>query len=65
VVGQRKGPRGANTPPVHGIKNAFANVRKLEEHLNPKGGKMHFQPTTLIQLVFGYFLSQWFNKGVI
>jgi hypothetical protein len=27
--------------------NNWANVRKSEEHLNPKGGKMRIQPITL------------------
>jgi hypothetical protein len=38
--------------------NIWANVRKFEEDLNPKSGKMRFQPTTLNHIVFGHFLSQ-------
>ena len=44
--------------------NLWANVRKLEEHLNPKGGKMRIQPITLNQKAFGHFLTQSFHKGV-
>jgi hypothetical protein len=40
-------------------------VRKLEGHLNRKGGKMRIQPITLNQIAFGHFLSQSFHKGVI
>jgi hypothetical protein len=49
------------------ITNIWVNVRKLEEHFNPKGGKMRIQPITLHinQIAFGHFLSQSFHKGVI
>jgi hypothetical protein len=29
VVGQRKGPSGANAPPVHGIKKCVAKFKQL------------------------------------
>jgi hypothetical protein len=45
--------------------STWANVRKLEEHLNPEGGKMRIQLTTLNQIPFDNFLSQSFHKDVI
>jgi hypothetical protein len=42
-----------------------ANVRKLKECLNPKGGKIQIQPSTLNQIAFGHFVSQSFHEGVI
>jgi hypothetical protein len=42
--------------------STWANVRKLEEHLNPEGGKMRIQLTTLNQIPFDNFLSQSFHK---
>jgi acyl carrier protein phosphodiesterase len=44
--------------------STWANVRKLEEHLNPESGKMRIQPITLNQIAFDHFLSQSF-QGVI
>jgi hypothetical protein len=45
--------------------NIWANVRELEERLNPTCGKMRIQPTTLNQIAFGHFLSQSFHKSFI
>jgi hypothetical protein len=42
--------------------NIWANVRKSEEYLNRKGGKMRMQPITLNQIAFGHFLLQSFHK---
>jgi hypothetical protein len=34
--------------------NIWANVRKFEDNLNPKSGKMRFE-LNLIMIVFGHF----------
>jgi hypothetical protein len=44
----------------------LAKYSKIGKHLNPKGGKMRIQPTTLNQIAFGhFFVLQSFHKGVI
>jgi hypothetical protein len=40
VVGQRKGPSGANAPPVHGIKNAL--LRREVSSMDKKNERTSF-----------------------
>jgi hypothetical protein len=57
VVGQRKGPSGANAPPVHGIKTCLAGTFKKTRNDMPVISlfvtDIAFCPTILIIVAWG------------
>jgi hypothetical protein len=41
------------------------NIKTIALHAIPNNGKMQFWPAFLYWIGFGYFCSQWYEKGII